>query len=108
MIETVKRTLYAGLGAAVITKDAVDHALREWVEKGKITPDEARLFSDKLVHAGHSRWDETRDALAGRMEELLSAANVATRSRIESLEARVASLEKRLDADERDAGVGGA
>lgn len=108
MISVVKKTLLAGLGAAVITKDAVDHALRDWVEKGKISPDEARHFSEKLVSAGHTRWEETRDSLAGRIEELMAGANVATRARIEALEARVASLETRLAAAERDATLGGA
>ena len=107
MIETVKRTLYAGIGAAVITKDAVDYALREWVDKGKITPDEARRFSEKLVHAGHSRWDETRDAFAGRIEEVLGSAHLATRSRLESLETRVAELERRLGAVEPPSGAVG-
>jgi polyhydroxyalkanoate synthesis regulator phasin len=108
MIEVVKKTLLAGIGAAVITKDAVDHALRDWVEKGKISPDEARHFSDRLVSAGNSRWEDTRDCLAGRVEELMASANVATRARIEALEARVGSLETRLAAAERDSTVGGA
>lgn len=108
MIEVVKKTLLAGLGAAVITKDAVDHALRDWVEKGKISPDEARNFSERLVSAGHSRWEDTRECFAGRVEELMASANVATRARIEALEARVASLETRLAAAERDSSLGGA
>ena len=95
MIEVVKRTLFAGLGAAVVTKEFLDNALREWVEKGKITPEEAGLFSEKLVHAGRSRWDETRDAFAVRVEEEMAGVNLATRARIEALEARVALLERR-------------
>ena len=108
MIEVVKKTLFAGLGAAVITKDSVDSALREWIEKGKISPEEARGFSDKLVAAGHNRWEGTRDALSLRVEELMAAANFATRARIEALETRVALLETKLGSPEDDSAVGGA
>lgn len=108
MIEVVKRTLFAGLGAAVVTKEVLDNALREWIEKGKITPEEAGLFSDKLVNAGKSRWDETRDQFASRLEEGMAAANLATRARIEALEARVALLELRAEADKKPAEIAGA
>ena len=98
MIDVVKRTLFAGLGAAVVTKEVLDHALREWVEKGKITPEEAGVFSDRLVGTGKARWEETRDMFAARLEEGMAAANLATRARIEALEARVALLELRAEA----------
>lgn len=112
MIEVIKKTLFAGLGAAVITKETVDGALREWIEKGKISPEEARHFSERLVSAGSSRWEGTRDALSVRIEELMSAANLATRVRLEALETRVALLETKCGAHENscrnDSAIGGA
>ena len=108
MIEVVKRTLFAGLGAAVVTKEVLDGALREWVEKGKITPEEAGVFSDRLVGTGKARWEETRDAFAARLEEGMAAANLATRARIEALEARVALIELRGEAEKKTCDVGGA
>jgi polyhydroxyalkanoate synthesis regulator phasin len=101
MIETVKKTLKAGFGAALITKETVEHSLREWIEKGKISPEEARQFTDKLVSAGDAGWEDAKVALAGRLEETIASANIASRARIEALEARVASLETRLTAVEQ-------
>lgn len=101
MLNVVKKTLCAGVGAAVITKEVVDKALDEWVAKGRISRDEAESFSARLVSTGEAKLDESKAGLAVRVEELLTSANLATRARIEALESRVVALEIRLAAAER-------
>ena len=45
MIDTVKKALLAGVGAAVVTKDKIEHALDEFVRQGKVSADEARAMA---------------------------------------------------------------
>ncbi|MDR2429351.1 MAG: hypothetical protein LBD14_00330 [Puniceicoccales bacterium] len=94
MIETIKKTLFAGLGAAAITKDAVESALHDWIEKGKITPEEARHFAEKLVNTGEHRWEKTKDEVSQKVSELAGKVPFVKRGDLQALEARVAVLEQ--------------
>ena len=49
MIDLVKKTMLAGIGLAVVTKDKVLESLDELVEKGKLTKEEAVAMSEKIV-----------------------------------------------------------
>ena len=46
MIELVKKTMLAGVGLAVVTKDKILESLDEYVEKGKLTKDCLLYTSD--------------------------------------------------------------
>ena len=52
MIELLKKTMFAGVGLAVVTKEKVLESLEELVEKGKLTQEEAADLSDKIVLEG--------------------------------------------------------
>ncbi|MDR2863649.1 MAG: hypothetical protein LBV54_07260 [Puniceicoccales bacterium] len=94
MIDTVKKTLLAGLGAAVVTKDAIESALHDWIEKGKITPEEARHFAEKLVSTGESRWEKAKEDVVSKVSDVLQKAPFVRRGELSALEARVAVLEQ--------------
>lgn len=94
MIDTVKKTLLAGLGAALVTKDAIENALHDWIEKGKITPEEARHFAEKLVQTGESQWEKTKNDISTRLGDFVQKAPFVRHSELAALEARVAVLEQ--------------
>lgn len=96
MIDIIKKTLLAGVGATVTTKEQVEALLNDWVEKGKISTEEARQMTDKIIAEGRDEYEKARHDMATRIEEMLRKANVASRTDIESLEKRVAQLEARL------------
>lgn len=93
MIETFKKTLLAGLGAAVVTKDKVQAGLDDFVKQGKITANEARTMAEKIASDGRREFDEASAKLGERVKDVLSSVDGKMLARIEALEARVASLE---------------
>ena len=93
MIDTIKKTLLAGLGATVITAERVEQAMNDLVEKGKINADEARSVAEKVVEEGKQEWEEARHDLASAFEKLLKEAHLATSAELESLTERVEALE---------------
>jgi polyhydroxyalkanoate synthesis regulator phasin len=99
MIDIIKKTLLAGLGAAVITKDTVEHALGDWIERGKITPEEAKGFATKLVAAGEGTWTKTKEEAAQQLDAALKKTPFATRAAHDTLAARVSVLEQILLRD---------
>lgn len=93
MIDLIKKSMLAGIGAAVVSKEAAEKTLEEWVAKGKISTQEARDMAGKIVDQGRSEFEKTRGELSTLFDEALTKAHVVTRKDFETLEARVAALE---------------
>ena len=102
MIDTIKKTLLAGLGATVITAERVEKAMGELIEKGKINAEEAREVANKVVEQGKEEWENSRQDLAETINDFLKEANVATRDALNELSERIDQLEERLAAKAED------
>jgi polyhydroxyalkanoate synthesis regulator phasin len=96
MIDAIKKTLLAGVGAAVITKDKVEAALSELVRQGKISTDDARIMAEKIADQGRQEFDELSHRLGEKFRELTNRPDSQAQARIDSLEARIRELEARL------------
>ena len=69
MIDLLKKTLLAGVGAAVITKDKIEGALDDFVRQGKVNSSDARIIAEKIAEQGRREFDE----LAGDLNESISS-----------------------------------
>ncbi|MEM8867945.1 MAG: hypothetical protein AAGC73_06725 [Verrucomicrobiota bacterium] len=96
MIDLVKKTMLAGVGLAVVTKDKVLESLDEYVEKGKLTKEEAAAMSDKIVEEGRTETEKAKVEASKLFNEMLHRANVVTQDQLKSLEERIVELEGRL------------
>jgi polyhydroxyalkanoate synthesis regulator phasin len=92
----MKKTMLAGIGLGVVTKDKVLESLDELVEKGKLTQDEAAAMSEKIVEEGEAETEKARVEASKLFSDMLHRANVVTKDQYEALAARVADLEGRL------------
>ena len=96
MIDLVKKTLWAGVGMAVVTKDKVLESLDELVEKGKISQEEASAMTDKIVAEGEAETEKANVEAGKLFKGMLHRGNVVTSDQLAALEARVQDLEGRL------------
>ncbi len=96
MIELFKKTMLAGVGLAVVTKDKVLESLDELVERGKLTREEAAEMTDKIVAEGKVETEKARSEASKLFNEMLHRANVVTQDQYDTLAARVTALEGRL------------
>lgn len=96
MIELVKKSMLAGVGLAVVTKEKVLESLDELVERGKLTREEAAEMTDKIVQEGKAETEKARTEASKLFNELLHRANVVTKDQYDALAARVTELEGRL------------
>jgi len=104
MIESFKKTILAGLGAAVVTKDRVHERLEVFVKQGKITAADARAMAEKIAEEGRVDFDKASAMVGDKARELLAYADGKHLSRIEALEARIAALEHKPAAKRRARG----
>lgn len=93
MIDAIKKTLLAGVGAAVITKDKVEAALGDFVQQGKVSATEARQMAEKIADQGRREFDTLSHDLGEKLREAWSGETRRQQARIDALEARVAALE---------------
>lgn len=96
MIDLIKKSLLAGVGAAVVTKEKVEEALGDFVRQGKVDAGDARIIADKIVEQGRREWDEASARLGAKLKEFASGADGSLQARISELERRVRVLEERL------------
>ncbi len=98
MIDLIKKTMLAGLGATVVTKDKIEGALHDYVEKGRLSATDAKNLADRIVADGRQEFEQAKRDLGERLNELLKKSNFATREELTTLESRLAALEAKHGA----------
>lgn len=93
MIDAIKKTMLAGLGAVVITKEKAEEILGEWVRQGKVTAAEAREMAAKLAGQGRIEFENAANEVQQSVKDLLEKAGMGQKHRIEELEKRLLALE---------------
>jgi len=95
MLELFKRTVFAGIGAAVITKDRIESMLQEMVEQGKITRDEASRMADKIAAEGREEFERTREEISNNFSRMFKRERFVKLEDFQNLQLRVSRLEER-------------
>ena len=68
MIDSLKKTLLAGVGAAVVSKEKVEAVLGDLVRQGKVTSAEAKEVAEKLVSEGRREAEALSQDLGDRLK----------------------------------------
>jgi polyhydroxyalkanoate synthesis regulator phasin len=93
MIDSMKKAMLAGVGAAVITAEKVEEALSDLVKKGKLSADEAKVAASRIADQGRTEFESTSKDVQKAFKELLEKAGVGQKDRIDALEKRLLALE---------------
>lgn len=96
MIDLLKKTLLAGVGAAVVTKEKIEASLDEFVRQGKVNAADARIMADKIAEQGRKEFDDLANELNHRIGAMFDRNASEMRVRLAALEERVRMLETRL------------
>ena len=96
MIDLIKKSLLAGVGVALVTKEKVEEALGELVRDGKLSTTDARVMAEKIAEQGRREFDELLAGLGAKVKEATARTDAATSARIAALEVRVRVLEEKL------------
>ena len=96
MIDLIKKTLLAGVGAAVVTKEKVEETLADFVRQGKVNAADARIIAEKIAEQGRHEWEEASAKLGAKFKEYAARSDEATKARLTELEQRVRVLEEKL------------
>lgn len=98
MIDVIKKTLLAGVGAAAITKEKVEDALGDYVKQGKVKAADAKIIAEKIAEQGRKEFDEMSRTLGDKLKDFVKHTTDESAARHAALEERVRALEARLAA----------
>ena len=96
MIDLLKKTLLAGVGAAVMTKDKSEGTLDDLVRQGKINANDAKIMAEKIADQGRKEFDDLAADLNDRISGVLDRKTSDHEARIAALEERIRVLEAAL------------
>jgi len=102
MLDLVKKTMMAGIGLALRTRDEVEDIVKDVVKKSSMSEQEGKKFLDELL----SRYDEAKVKLEERVEKIvkdfLKKADVVTGDELKALKKEIRELKKAVSKDKTD------
>ncbi len=93
MKELLKNVVYAGVGAAFLTRDKIEEVRGELVNKGKLTKDEGKEFVDDLLKKSESARDQLELWLTGQVEDRVKQLDLATSDEVAELRRQIEELQ---------------
>jgi polyhydroxyalkanoate synthesis regulator phasin len=96
MIDLLKKTMLAGVGATIVTAEKIEAVLQDLVGKGKISAEEARDTARRIAEEGRREFEESRDKLNAWFDEKIRHSPVVTKKDLAAIEERLAAIEAHL------------
>lgn len=98
MKELLKKGLLIGMGAAEFTRESLARAVKELEKRGEMSRTEAEKVMRSFAKAAQERRRELQEGVERGVESLLGTMHLATSDKVEELEKRLRSLERKLKA----------
>lgn len=96
MLDLIKKSLLAGLGAAVVTREMVTEATKRLVDEGKLSAEEAERLAEELVDSGRQQWREVEQEAKEAAAKAVESMGLARGDDLDELRVRVANLEQQV------------
>ncbi len=95
-MEIFKKSLYASVGLAYMTKDKIEDLARELIDKGKMTEKEGKEFIDELLEKSKEAKTKVESQIDTTVKETLKKMNLVTQKEYNELEKRLNDLEEQM------------
>jgi polyhydroxyalkanoate synthesis regulator phasin len=96
LFDTLKKTLYAGVGMAFLTREKIEDMAKKLAEEAKLGESEGKKFIDEFLKKSEEAKTSLQRAVDAGVSSALERMNVARDRDLKALEARVKALEARL------------
>ena len=99
MKEMLKNVVYAGIGAAFLTKEKIEELKGDLIEKGKMSQEEGRQFVDDLLRKSEKAKDQLDLWINKRVEDRVNQLNLATKDEVAELRRKIEELQVALNRE---------
>lgn len=96
-VEAVHKVLMASIGAFALAQEEIEDFVNKLVERGELAEKDGRKLLHDVMARRKKEAEKAEDTLTQRVEEILGRMNVPTKSDIEALGEKVATLAQKVD-----------
>jgi len=97
ILESLRRVLLASIGAVALTFEEMGDLVDKLVERGEIAEQEGKKLVNEIKEKRKKTTDEAEDIASSRMREMMDKMDIPTKSDIDALSAKIATLSKKVD-----------
>ena len=97
ILESLRRVLLASVGAVALTIEEIGDLVDKLVERGEIAEQEGKKLINEIKQKRMKNADEAEDMASTRMREMMDKMDIPTKSDIDDLSAKIATLSKKVD-----------
>jgi polyhydroxyalkanoate synthesis regulator phasin len=94
ILESLRRVLLASIGAVALTFEEMGDLVDKLVERGEIAEQEGKKLVNEIKEKRKKTTDEAEDIASSRMREMMDKMDIPTKSDIDALSAKIATLSK--------------
>jgi polyhydroxyalkanoate synthesis regulator phasin len=97
ILESLRRVLLASVGVVALTIEEIGELVDKLVERGEIAEQEGKKLVLEIKEKRKKKTDEAEDVASSRVREALDRMDIPTKSDIEDLSKKIATLSKKVD-----------
>jgi len=95
MLEAIKKTIHASIGAVVLTRERVRQTLDRLVQEGKLSAEEAESIAERVIRDGREELKGLEEKMVSLMQRGLRNLDFVSKEEFEALKERVEALEEK-------------
>ncbi|MCX7725630.1 MAG: phasin family protein [Chitinispirillaceae bacterium] len=93
MIATLKKSLYATIGIALLTKENIDKTIKKILEEIRGSEAEGKEFFDAVIKKAEEKKLSVEKMIEEKVVEILNKLNIPTKKEMEELDSRLRKIE---------------
>ncbi len=94
MKKEAEKIMQAGLGAIMLTKEAIEETVNDLVKKGKLGKGEAKKVIDDLAKKGKAAQGTIAKGIDSTMKNIMQKLDIPSRAEVEKLKNEIEELKK--------------
>lgn len=96
-LEALHKVLLASIGAVALAQEEIEDFVNKLVERGEVAEKDGRKLVREVMDRRKKDAEKAEDQLTKRIEDILNRMNVPTKTDIDTLGEKVATLTKKVD-----------
>jgi len=96
MLETLRKVLLLGLGAAAVSADKIREVIDDLVKRGEMTAEEGRKLCAEMLARSEEERRKLNERIREQIRDMLKELGVADRTQVAAMEERIAALEQKV------------
>lgn len=97
ILDSLRRVLLASVGVVALTIEEVGDLVDKLVERGEIAEQEGKKLVTEIKEKRKKKTDEAEEVASTRVREALDRMDIPTKSDIDELSKKIATLSKKVD-----------